>query len=407
MINVPHAELTAVGRIERSHWERADLSAPAVLNVIEAIAAHGSGGSVFHEPAWLLEAEERSTEESEVYVLRQNGAVLAYAPFIVQPWSLRFRLGELTLFSVRLQRLHINNGPVVGASELEVRQLEYLFVNLRARLAPGQAIYVEGVSVGGAVDRALVSATVRKLYRILEPSPRYERQLIRFPESFDAYMQSLKPKSRQTLRSQQRKLEKHLAGDLKLVTCTAANDVPAFVKKASDVSRRTYQWHLLGLGLRDTKRLERTLIAMAERGWTRCYLLECKGKPVAFMLGYLYRGTYYYVDVGFDPGWAKWSVGTILHLEVFRDLLDGPQRARLFDFSSGTGIHKERFGNEVRPEANYLLLPQTTRNAVLAISYRAASALADGAVHLADRLGVKVMIKKLLRRRSIERAAAD
>ena len=406
-MNVPHAEGTAVGQIDQSHWERADVGVPAVVDVVEAIAVQGNGGSIFHDLAWLREAEDRSAHESEVYVLRQDGAALAYAPFIVQPWSLRFHLGELTLFSVRLQRLHMNNGPVVGASGLTLRHLECLFVHLRPRLAAGQGIYLEGVSVGSAVEQALTSTIVRNLYRVVEPSPRYERQLIRFPESFDAYMQSLKPKTRQTLRSQQRKLEKHLTGDLKLVICTAAADVPAFVSKATVVSRKTYQWHLLGLGLRDTGRLERTLTAMAERGWTRCYLLECKGEPVAFMLGYLYRGTYYYVDVGFDPDWGKWSVGTILHLEVFRDLLDGPQRATLFDFSSGTGIHKERFGNEARPEANYLLLPRTTRNAVLVMSYRAASALTDGAVQLADRLGVKVAIKKLLRRLSTPRPTAD
>ena len=98
--------------------------------------------------------------------------------------------------------------------------------------------------------------------------------------------------------------------------------MPQFVSKAVAISRKTYQWHLLGLGLRKPEQLERTLTAMAARGWTRCYLLECGGVPTAFMIGYQYRGTYHYVDVGFDPDWEKFSVGTMLHLAVLRELTD-------------------------------------------------------------------------------------
>lgn len=396
-----------VGSPHGGRWERADVADATAREALDRdilrVRQAAGDGSLFHDLGWLLEAEDRNPDDVEVFIFRRDGGAVAYAPFIVQPWSLRFRVGEITLLSYRLQRFHMNGGPLVAdadANHLAPAIVESLLTELRPRLKSDQAVYLEGVPVGGPVESAIASDTVRAVYRVIEPSPRYERQMTRFPATFDAYMRSLKTQTRQNLRNGQRKLERHLSGDVRLVTCAVPSDVATFVEKATAVSRKTYQWHLLGLGLRDPARLERTLRSMAERGWTRCYLLECKGTPVAFMLGYLYGETYYYVDVGFDPDWEKWSVGTILHLAVFQDLIEGPQRARWFDFSSGTGVHKRRFGNESRAEANYLLLPRTLRNTLLVGCYRSAEALADGAVRVVDKFGLKAKIKKLMRRRA-------
>ena len=59
---------------------------------------------------------------------------------------------------------------------------------------------------------------------------------------------------------------------------------------------------------------------MARRGWLRCYILYCKDVPVAFMVGYHYEDCFFYIDVGYDPQWAQYSVGSVLHLEVMDDL---------------------------------------------------------------------------------------
>jgi CelD/BcsL family acetyltransferase involved in cellulose biosynthesis len=310
---------------------------------------------------------------------------------------------------VRLERLHINGGPVLatGASEQEaVAIITDLLGMLAPRLASRQAIYVEGVCLGSAVDRAMTGGAGRSLYHVLEPTDRYERRLIRFPASYDEYMQSRKSQTRKNLRNTQHKLERHLDGNVRLVCCAKASEVPEFVRRAVAISRKTYQWNLLGLGLRDSAKLENTLAAMAKHGWTRCYLLECEGTATAFMIGYLYEGTYYYVDVGFDPEWEKWSVGTILHLEVLRDLMDRCKGARSFDFSSGSGVHKKRFANDARAEANYLLLPRSFRNRALIGAYRITDAVGSGAVRLLEALGIKAVIKKMVRRHAMD-AAAD
>ena len=196
-------------------------------------------------------------------------------------------------------------------------------------------------------------------------------------------------------------------GNLSLTRCSDVDQIPDFVRRAVAISRKTYQWHLLGLGLRNADELTQTLTVMARHGWTRCYLLECNGVATAFMVGYLYAGTYYYVDVGFDPEWEKWSVGTVLHLEVLRDLMEGGGRAQSFDFSSGSGIHKKRFSNESRTEANYLLVPRGARNNILIAAFIGMNALSAAAVGLLDRLRLKAAIKGFVRRYGTNKASND
>ena len=387
-------------------WERVELGEPvqreALARAVARIAAGAAGFTLFHDPAWLLEAEGRDAERVRVYVRAGDAGLCGYAPFVVQPWRVRFRLGEKTLTSVPFERLHVNGGPMtlgVAGGRDEADELAALFAQLRPLLSRRQVIYLEGVVVGGAVDRAVNRSSTRGAYLLLEPSPRYERRQIRLPASFDAYMGSMKAQTRQNLRNTHRKLAKHAA--LKLVCCREPDQVADFVQRAVAISRKTYQWHLLGLGLRNPDELQRTLVAMARRGWTRCYLLECGDAVTAFMIGYLYEGTYYYVDVGFDPDWEKWSVGTVLHIEVLKDLIEGQDRAQSFDFSSGTGVHKKRFANESRLEAIYVLIPSGMRNRMLVAAYRGMAGLSDAAAGLLDRLHLKSAVKRLVRRRAV------
>jgi len=397
--------------IHLSVWERTSLLDPAErLTLAESVAGllPGSGErSLFHDPAWLVEAEGRNADDVRVFVCRGGSGLRGYAPFVVQPWLMRFRIGEMTFFSREFERLHMSGGPIIRSGDtVEVRAelIARLLGQMRPLLDRHQVIYIEGAAEGSEVAQAIAADSTRRAYRVIEPTPRYERRLISFPSSFEEYLRSLKTQTRQNLRNTQRKLEKHLTGKLRLVRCTDLDQIPDFVRRAVAISKKTYQWHLLGLGLRKADELEKTLVAMARHGWTRCYLLECDGVATAFMIGYLYADTYYYVDVGFDPEWEEWSVGTVLHMEVLRDLMDGEGRARSFDFSSGSGIHKKRFSNESRREANYLLVPRSARTTLYIGAFRAMNGLSAAAVGLLDRLKLKTAIKRLVRRHATAKA---
>jgi CelD/BcsL family acetyltransferase involved in cellulose biosynthesis len=106
------------------------------------------------------------------------------------------------------------------------------------------------------------------------------------------------------------------------------------------------------------------------------------------------------MDVGYDPDWSKWGVGSILQIEVMKDLLGDHNRPEIFDFSTGIGEHKTRFGNSSRSEINLLLLKNCPRNAFLAAAFTATAAVDKQLRRSMERLGVKASLKRWLRRRA-------
>jgi hypothetical protein len=393
-------------------WEKAELDEPAARASITAELGRINDalehGCLFHDPAWLFEAEGRSIRDVAVYICRRNREAIGYAPFVIQKWALRFLLGEITLFSADLERLHLHRGPVNPTNGLAATELAIsLLALIRPTLKPRQVVYLEGVRHEGPLERALADGRLAKIYSVVQMGALYERRLIMLPDNFETYLQSLSRHTRQNLRTGYRKLVNHIGTDPKLLTFTTAADMSDFVSRAAAISKKTYQWHLLGLGLRKPEQLERTLIAMARRGWTKCYLLECGSIATAFMIGYQYQGTYWYVDVGFDPDWGKWSVGTMLHLAVLRELVASGNRPQWFDFSSGTGPQKERFSNRSRAEANFLLVPKSLRGLLLIWAYEGMTILSDHAVRLLDKLKLKATVKRIVRRFSTRKAAAE
>ena len=87
------------------------------------------------------------------------------------------------------------------------------------------------------------------------------------------------------------------------------------------------------------------------------------------------------------------------------ELYQRPDRPAVFDFATGYGEHKARFGNASSEEANWLLLPRSIRNAVLAGAYRRLDGLANLATATADRIGVKRTLKRTVRRLSTGKVA--
>ncbi len=205
-------------------------------------------------------------------------------------------------------------------------------------------------------------------------------------------------RSRQSVQYSQRRLYREMENRVRVERFDRPEAVEKFIADASAVSRKTYQWHLLGLGLRNDKETTSGFRFAAERGWFQSYILYCRDQPCAFMLGHLYGGCYYYDDVGYDPDYAKWSVGTVLQLEVLKDLLGTHPRPAFFDFSTGFGEHKGRFGNLSRLELNVLILRRTLRNNLVAISYETTNHISSSIIGLLARGGLKERIKKLVRR---------
>lgn len=268
------------------------------------------------------------------------------------------------------------------------------------RLRPDEGVFLDGVSTDSPLFELVSSSAAQRPLLTLRLGDAFEHQFAKLPATFRDYEAQLGSHSRLNLRHRRKKLLAHVAGELRAARFTDSDSVATFVADAQKVSQTTYQWRLLGLGLRDAVELRATLGFAARHGWLRSYILYCRGEPVAFMLGYLYRRTYHYMDVGYDSAWAKWGVGSILQMEVMKDLIEDPERPEIFDFSTGYGDHKGRFGNRSRSEVNLLLLRKCPRNAILVAAYAATLAVDKRARRWLDTLGLKAAIKRWVRQKA-------
>lgn len=387
-------------------FDRAELRKPAVVEEIRALMAQSGDRLLAHDPVWVAGpgpeqgGADWDGEATAVYGLRREGRLVGYAVFYRSIRTLRFAIGEMALYRHRVPSLAlVHDITLVATAEPErIRQIRDLFSLLVPRRPPREALYLEGVPTESPLFAVATTPQAGGGWIVVRVGESYQHQYAELPPSFAEYERRLGSRSRQSLRYSRRKLLDHLDGALRVRRFADREDVAAFVGAAQAISQKTYQWNLLKLGLRDGAALTARLDFAAGHGWMRCYILYCRDEPVAFMLGYVYCGVYHYIDVGYDPSWAKWSVGSILQMAVFDDLLEEEDPPDRFDFSTGFGSHKARFGNFSRQEANILLLPEGLRNQLVAGAYRVGDALDKRAGAAADALGIKSRLKKWLRR---------
>jgi hypothetical protein len=388
---------------DMSEWQgigRDTLRQASVTTEIRNLMALSGDRLLAHDPVWHAASKasrgDAPDEEPVALVLRRGGRIAGYVPFCRSRCLLRFAIGELTLYRRTMPDcLRLVHEAVLGG----VPPAEHadaicrLFADL-ARAWPRLPILLEGVPV----DSALCAASVEDRRLVVRLGPPYQHQFAELPPSFAEYERRLGRRSRHSLRYSQKKLSEQLDGAIEIRRFSDPAEVAGFLAAARAVSQKTYQWNLLKLGLRDAAALTAQLTLAAEHGWLRSYILYCGTDPTAFMLGYQYRGVYHYIDVGYDPAWAKWSVGSILQIEMIKDLLGAADPPDRIDFSTGYGHHKARFSNRSRQEVNLLLLPPGWRSHALAGAYRIGCAIDRRATALADALGVKAKLKRWLRR---------
>ncbi len=390
-------------------WERLDsvaLSNAELRCRLQELIDRTDDRILYHNPTWLGAGAEPGDHPArnshEFYVSRAaDGGLIGYAPLTRGSRLLRFQIGELLLCRRRLVSLTLIHDLVIdGASEM-CRLLSAQFLeDIASRLRPEEGVFLEGVPVDSVLfELATNYGRGSRLLTIRLGDP-FEHQLARLPQTFRDYETQLGSHSRHNLRHRRKKLAQHVSGDLRAVRFSDAEDVDRFVIDAQKISRTTYQWRLLGLGLRDAEGLKSTLGFAARHRWLRSYILYCGSAPAAFMLGYVYRRVYHYMDVGFDPAWAKWGVGSILQMEVMKDLIEDPNRPELFDFATGDGDHKARFGNSSRREANLLLLKNCPRNVLSAAGYALTTTTDKYAGRWLQQLGIKARVKHWLRQKA-------
>jgi CelD/BcsL family acetyltransferase involved in cellulose biosynthesis len=83
-----------------------------------------------------------------------------------------------------------------------------------------------------------------------------------------------------------------------------------------------------------------------DRGWLRLWFLELGGQPVASWYGFRLSGVESFYQAGWDPAWARGSVGFVLLGHSIRAALEDGQRE--YRFLRGDDAYKYRYASQDR-----------------------------------------------------------
>ncbi|MCP4249315.1 MAG: GNAT family N-acetyltransferase [bacterium] len=398
--------------------------------------ADGSRGNPTHAVAMGLERALASFagtgDRLGAFALRERGRLTGLMPYLLQSYPLPCRIGEVCLFRVPLRRMRLLHEfgywPDLSAAYEALLKGIAEAVSVRPRLGGGPSgvdlVWATALPAESELARMAAGGPGRGeafvRYQPTQPTPHHR---IRLTATFEAYLAGLSPKSRSGLRRKARKLlgdgsaqhptavqprefarqSQRVTG---LVRITDPDDVPWLVERLTELSRKTYQYNLLGLGVQDSKQLAGAAQSAARRGELRSYILVVAGTAVAFMYGTQRPAAiggrsdgdiYDYIDVGHDPAWSDRSPGTVLQFLVIRDLFKH-NRPAVFDFGPGDAVHKARFGNESYLERDLYLFCPTARAVWARHAHRACTLTSATLGSVLRGLGLKTRIRRLVRR---------
>jgi CelD/BcsL family acetyltransferase involved in cellulose biosynthesis len=253
----------------------------------------------------------------------------------------------------------------------------------------------DGVRVLSAPTARLAEVAARYPGMVAGARQNYRRHYIAMEGGFANYMARFSGKTRATLRRKAKKLAEE-AGGYHVSEHRTPAEIEAFVALALPLSARTYQARLLDAGLPGTTAAQRAMLEAAQADAIRCYLLHARGQPVAYLALPVEGATLVYAHLGYDPDWARLSVGTVLQMTALERLF-AEARYRWFDFTEGDGAHKAMFGTHAAECSSLILLEPTLANRTLLRARGAFDAGVAGAKSLAARSGALGRIRGLLR----------
>ncbi|MES2339091.1 MAG: GNAT family N-acetyltransferase [Pseudomonadota bacterium] len=259
------------------------------------------------------------------------------------PLPLKFQVGARTLLSVH-RTLH--RTPLSLADALD-RRLPALPL-----LGPGVDGYAL-TSLPADLEPHLRAAAPGMIAFVRQ---RYTRYFTDLGIGADAWWSGLSGNTRSGLKRKAKK-----AGALTVHRYRTPDELAAFHRVARGIAATTYQERLLGAGLPDTPEFVARMLGDAAADSVRAWTLDLGGVPAAYLYCPVRGSDVIYEYVGHDPAFGDLSVGTLLHVEAMRDLLDEGRFAR-FDFTEGEGQHKRTLSTGGVACVDLLLLKPTLAN---------------------------------------------
>jgi CelD/BcsL family acetyltransferase involved in cellulose biosynthesis len=312
--------------------------------------------AALQSPAWFdhLVATEPAAQPALACVRDEDGRLVGVVPLVRTRLDLDYFVKGVRLGKSSLSVLEIPGGAPPLPEDVAV--YDRLFEQLRQAAGDHDGLYLRFLPTSSFCWRYLhESPLVRAGFSLVLPEGVISNHGIELPPTFEAYLAHFKSRTRYNLRQRVKQLREHGGGELNLHRFEAPEEVPAFLESAAPVARRSWQARCSDDQVDTTPFWHRKLTDLAERGWLRAYVLTAGSDPCAFVFGYQGRETFHHVQTGYDPAFAEYSPGAVLHFLLFEDLTRHRPPRRV-SFGYGDSEYKRTFGTVQFEEAPVLLV---------------------------------------------------
>lgn len=270
----------------------------------------------------------------------------------LQKLTLPLRLGYSVLGHVTVRALIVSFDGIMGSHNRADEDLAFDCLCQSLRQGRADIVLMRNVDVSGDRYAAALASTAPLLRGSGQPASR--RWVADIPSSFDEFLKVRSPKTRNKLRRYDRTLRRDFENRMQLRLFKHPEEMEELCRDMQTIASCSYQG---GLGVAfSSSPTERALIKLGlAKGWHRTWILYLDGRPVSFWTGTAYGGTFLVGTPGFDPDFAKDSVGRFTMLRMVEDLCADPNISRL-DFGQGEAEYKSSFGRDIRLEREVLLI---------------------------------------------------
>jgi hypothetical protein len=296
-----------------------------------------------------------------VVLIKRPGRPALMAVARLERLGVPLSVGYRTVMRPQLRAIVVTFGGLIGTTGADDERV--LIGELRHPLDTGEAdmLLLRKVDVAGSLRSVVVEGA--GWLRRSHAQSATRRWVAPVPESLDTFLNGRSAKTRQTLRRQDRKLERAYGDGLRLRRFESPDEMTELCRDMEAVASRTYQ---RGLGAAYSgSPLDRGLIELGlRRHWFRTWMLYLRDRPVAFWSGTTYAGTFATGTPGFDPGYTKDSVGRYTMFRMVEDLCADDDVRRL-DFGHGDAEYKAAFGSVERIESDVFVVRRGLRPAAV------------------------------------------
>jgi hypothetical protein len=327
---------------------------------------------LYASPTWF-ELRRRAHPEVEMWlcVMREgSGQIVGLCPIDAHPAVLKFDVASRILARLTVRSAVIMGGEAMLPPDPDVHRR--LYEGILDRLPWADCISIDSLPCDGFAWQYLCEhgAAARRFLPYVSRGQVRVWRVLALGESYEQYLQAMKPKTRARLRQGARLLRKHGDGRLEVERFESEAQVDDFLIPALFVSTRSWQHRMLGP--RTAALNSPDLVSLARATILRSYLLRCGNEPCAFVFGTQFQGVYQLMEMGFDESYGALglSPGIVLLNLVIEDLFTH-NSPRYLNFGTGDGTHKQRFANHEMSDAGVYLFRRNVSNRLKIASHRA------------------------------------